>query len=140
MTNVRVAFEDLDIEHSSGNVAEPANARAQLEQQLQQSSISTEAPPLAATDDASDHQEGNISPVIDTTIESPQDISDPTPPPAHEQEEEVADEYLLKEIDWIDPNTGAEKRVKIITQNSMFWILAIELQSNLIFSTFPILY
>ncbi|KAG2176680.1 hypothetical protein INT44_007344 [Umbelopsis vinacea] len=27
------------------------------------------------------------------------------------------DEYLLKEIDWIDPNTGAEKRVKIITQN-----------------------
>jgi hypothetical protein len=28
------------------------------------------------------------------------------------------DEYLLKEIDWIDPNTGAEKRVKIITQNS----------------------
>jgi hypothetical protein len=36
-------------------------------------------------------------------------------------DEVQADEYLLKEIDWIDPNTGAEKRVKIITQNSMFW-------------------
>ena len=36
-------------------------------------------------------------------------------PPVLVQE---VDEYLLKEIDWIDPNTGAEKRVKIITQNS----------------------
>ncbi|CAO3665641.1 unnamed protein product [Umbelopsis ramanniana] len=35
-------------------------------------------------------------------------------PPVLVQE---VDEYLLKEIDWIDPNTGAEKRVKIITQN-----------------------
>jgi hypothetical protein len=36
-------------------------------------------------------------------------------PPVLVQE---VDEYLLKEIDWIDPITGAEKRVKIITQNS----------------------
>lgn len=38
--------------------------------------------------------------------------ANPTPP------QEKA-EYVLKPIDWIDPATGIEKRVKIITQNGM---------------------
>ncbi|KAI8354782.1 hypothetical protein B0O80DRAFT_449711 [Mortierella sp. GBAus27b] len=37
--------------------------------------------------------------------------------PATSKQPEPADEYVLKPIDWIDPATSIEKRIKIITQN-----------------------
>ncbi|KAF9584083.1 hypothetical protein BGW38_007633 [Lunasporangiospora selenospora] len=43
----------------------------------------------------------------------------PTAPPVQTspRQEEPKNEYVLKPIDWIDPATGIEKRIKIITQN-----------------------
>jgi hypothetical protein len=90
------------------------NAVHELEQQLDQQHISKE-------DSNSEHEHGTQGDTSPPTMEvninnqevGQQDTTDRTI-----AIEEATDEYLLKEIDWINPSTGAEKRVKIITQNS----------------------
>ncbi|CAM0136981.1 unnamed protein product [Umbelopsis sp. WA50703] len=89
------------------------NAVHELEQQLDQQQISKE-------DSNSEHEHGTQGDTSPPTMEvninnqevGQQDTTDRTI-----AIEEATDEYLLKEIDWINPSTGAEKRVKIITQN-----------------------
>jgi cell division septum initiation protein DivIVA len=109
-----------DVSDLTKDEVQQEDAVNELEQKLQQSSITTESLPLASNEN-SPSEEGVIPPAVDTIIEPMKDISDPTPAEVPLADEVEADEYLLKEIDWIDPNTGAEKRVKIVTQNSMFW-------------------
>ncbi|GJJ76718.1 ubiquitin carboxyl-terminal hydrolase MINDY-1/2 [Entomortierella parvispora] len=51
-----------------------------------------------------------------------QEQQQPSPQPQPQQQQaqpepESMNEYVLKPIDWIDPATGVEKRIKIITQN-----------------------
>ncbi|KAG2171828.1 hypothetical protein INT43_008208 [Umbelopsis isabellina] len=89
------------------------NAIHELEQKLDQQHISRQ-------DSSSVHDHdipANTSQV--TTEVKNTDNRETTPQGATERAsaELETDEYLLKEIDWINPKTGAEKRVKIITQN-----------------------
>lgn len=109
-----------DVSDLTKDEMQQEDAVNELEQKLHLSSITTESLPLASNEN-SPSEEGGLPPTVDTIIEPMKDISDPTPAEVPLADEVQADEYLLKEIDWIDPNTGAEKRVKIITQNSMFW-------------------
>ncbi|KAF9200870.1 hypothetical protein BGZ49_008909 [Haplosporangium sp. Z 27] len=46
-------------------------------------------------------------------------VTPPAIPPrtSTSREPEPSNQYVLKPIDWIDPSTGIEKRIKIITQN-----------------------
>ncbi|KAG0012446.1 hypothetical protein BGZ80_011744 [Entomortierella chlamydospora] len=51
---------------------------------------------------------------VSTVIATPPAIPPRTPV---SREPEPVNEYVLKPIDWIDPATGIERRIKIITQN-----------------------
>lgn len=94
------------------------NAVHELEQKLEQQHIIKE-------DSSSEHEHDipNDSSPVNTDVKNT-DNRDTTSPDITERTsaEQETDEYLLKEIDWINPRTGAEKRVKIITQNGTSFV------------------
>ncbi|KAF9928897.1 hypothetical protein FBU30_002039 [Linnemannia zychae] len=55
----------------------------------------------------------NLAPTATATMASGSSLSRTSP----SREPESVNQYVLKPIDWIDPSTGVERRIKIITQN-----------------------
>lgn len=80
--------------------------------------IASVSTPIEVNDNPHEKEEGQAKETREEQVHTEERTgSSPMEPQTPVLVQEV-DEYLLKEIDWIDPNTGAEKRVKIITQNS----------------------
>ncbi|KAJ2956152.1 hypothetical protein NQZ79_g7946 [Umbelopsis isabellina] len=105
--------QQLDLEFSNLDSNVPTdNAVHELEQKLEQQHISIENSSSECDHDIQADASLAATEVknTDSLEATPQETTDRTTA-------EQTDEYLLKEIDWINPKTGAEKRVKIITQN-----------------------
>ncbi|KAG0309609.1 hypothetical protein BGZ98_000495 [Dissophora globulifera] len=88
--------------------------------QVEESSSNFEAPTLVPALPARSPSAAHVSEVAQP-VSSVATAVDVTPsgaaPNLPAREPEVLNEYVLKPIDWIDPTTGVEKRIKIITQN-----------------------
>lgn len=101
------------------DVLEPKSAHQTKE--VGKDETTSESTPIEVNDTPDEEEEEEEGPAKKTREEQvhteERTGSSPMEPQPPVLVQEV-DEYLLKEIDWIDPNTGAEKRVKIITQNS----------------------
>lgn len=94
----------------------------------------TTFPVIITNNDTTQEQQQVVPPALPARTEPPaippRDQQQPSPQPQQQQQQSAAvaasepepvNEYVLKSVDWIDPATGIEKRIKIITQNRKYF-------------------
>ncbi|KAG0369613.1 hypothetical protein BGZ54_009422 [Gamsiella multidivaricata] len=95
----------------------PPPAYVQIEEPFSAEPVNTSFPVSPAFPTSPEITAATVETSLSTSATSapPSERAQPRSTPVRESE--PVNEYVLKPIDWIEPSTGVEKRIKIITQN-----------------------